>query len=165
MEARRLAYLDAMRIDVWVPRSEKTRQALEDEAGPRLMLGDGDGDILCLVGSEDDAALKLINDIGRAMRCAPVWAWPAGNPGLGAETVTIEEAVADRLLTRVLVFGKGVASAVFGASPPDSVGTARIHLVPGIERLGSDQAAKRTLWKLMLEQGIAADDAAGKASR
>lgn len=165
MDARRLAYLDAMDIDVWVPRGEKSPDAGEDHAGPRLVLGEGEGDILCLVGTGEEAAVKLAADISRAMRCAPTWGWPVGSPGFGAETVSLENAVSDRLITRVLVFGEGVASAIFGASRPDTVGTARVHLVPGIERLGSDRAAKRKLWELMLEQGIAAGRAARKASR
>lgn len=165
MDARRLAYLDAMDIDVWVPCGEKSPDAGEDGSGPRLVLGEGEGDILCLVGTGEEAALKLAADIGRAMRCAPTWAWPVGSPGFGAEAFSLENAVSDRLITRVLVFGEGVASAVFGASRPDTVGTARVHLVPGIERLGSDRAAKHKLWELMLDEGIAAGRAAGKASR
>lgn len=164
IDARRLAYLDAMDIDVWVPRSEKSPDAGQDDSG-RLVLGQGEGDILCLVGTGEEAALKLAADIGGAMRCAPTWGWPVGSPGYGAEVVSLENAVSDRQITRVLVFGEGVASAVFGASRPDTVGTARIHLVPGIESLGSDRAAKRELWELMLEQGIAAGRAGGKASR
>lgn len=165
MDARRLAYLDAMDIDVWVPRGETSPDAGQDESGPRLVLGEGEGDILCLVGTGEEAALQLAADIGRAMRRAPTWGWPAGNPGYGAEVVNLENAVSDRQITCILVFGEGVASAVFGASRPDTVGTARIYLVPAIERLGSDRAAKRELWELMLEQGIAAGRAGGKASR
>lgn len=165
MDARRLAYLDAMDIDVWVPRGKKTPDAGQDDSGPRLELDEGEGDILCLVGTAEEAALRLAADIGRAMRCAPTWGWPVGSPGYGAEIVSLENAVSDRQITCVLVFGEGVASAVFGALRPDTVGTARIYLVPGIESLGSDREAKRKLWELMLEQGIAAGPAGGKASR
>lgn len=162
MDARRLAYLDALGIDVWVPR--EVRESAE-VGGPALVLGAGDGDVLCVVASDEEGGLDLVRDIGRAMRSTPVWAWPAGAPGFGAEAVSLEEAVADRLFTRMLVFGEGVASALFGSRRPDYLGTARVHFVPGVARLGSDREAKRVLWALMQEHGIAARRAAGKGSR
>lgn len=165
MDATRLAYLDALGIDVWVPREPRAPAEPEREAGgPVLVLGTGDGDILCVVASPEEAGLDLVGDIGRAMRSAPVWAWPAGAPGFGAEAVSLEEAVADRLFTRMLVFGEGVASVLFGARRPDSLGTAGVHFVPGVARLGTDREAKRILWALMQKHGIAAGRAAGQGS-
>jgi hypothetical protein len=103
--------------------------------------------------------MKLAADISKAMRHPPLWGWPVNGGNDGEQLVTIENAVAEKLLTRVLVFGEDLADVVFGRDIPDFIGTARLHVVPGLDRLARDQEAKRTLWKLMLEQGIAASGA------
>lgn len=159
MDARRLAYLDAMEIDVWVPRgsqlAESPRDEVADIGGPLLVLGDGDGDILCVAGSAREAHLRLATDIGGAMREMPVWSWPRSAKEDAALSMSVDDAVADRLFTRVLVFGEDLSETLFDGLAPDSVGTARVHVVPGLDQLANDRAAKRILWALMLEHGIA----------
>lgn len=155
MDARRLAYLDAMGIDVWRPRREPLAAAPID-AMPGFVLGDGDGDILCIAGSAAEAGLKLASDISRAMRNPPVWAWPVRDAEGEGEGMKLVSAIAERLFTRVLVFGQDLAGAVLGESAPEVISGARVHVVPGLERLAGDQDAKRILWAVMCEHGIAA---------
>ncbi|HKJ28537.1 MAG TPA: hypothetical protein VJ965_12915, partial [Anaerolineales bacterium] len=70
MDARRLAYLDAMGIDVWQPRGvDSPAESVAVEGG--IAIGPGDGDILCIVQSKSEAELKLAAGIGAAMRCEP----------------------------------------------------------------------------------------------
>jgi hypothetical protein len=83
-------------------------------------------------------------------------------PEAEGEFLTLEQIVSERLLTRVLVFGTELAEALFGHESPAVVAAARVHLVPGLNRLGTDRDAKRILWKAMLEQGIAAPQTTGK---
>ena len=158
MDARRLAYLDAMGIDVWVPRSEKGAVATGAQA--RIQLGEGRGDLLCIAPDPRQAGLKLAADISRAMRSPPVWAWPSSGDDVAGDT-DIESAVAEGLFTRILVFGREAAELLFGPDCPEVVSTARVHIVPGLDRLGSDREAKRALWSLMLEEGIAAAKGGG----
>lgn len=165
MDSRRLAYLDAMGIDVWQPRrvneaAETVAEQVRDTT-PRITIGAGDGDILCIVASASEAALKLAGDIGGAMRCAPAWSWPASDTE-ARESLTIAEAVAEKMLTRLLVFGDTLASTVFGADIPVAVSTARVHVVASLDELGRDVEAKRSLWRLMNENGIAAPRGSGR---
>jgi len=155
MDARRLAYLDAMGIDVWQPRREPLPAAAADTA-PHIALSGGDGDILCIAHSAEESGLKLAADIARAMRSPPVWAWPSAGHAGEAKVMTVQGAVAQELLTRVLVFGEDLAEALFGGEAPEVIAGARVHVVPDLERLGRDREAKRILWGVMREYGIAA---------
>lgn len=162
MDARKLAYLDAMGIDVWLPpRGPVSPQDVADTA-PLITVEDGDGSILCIAGTREEAKLKLAADISRAMTSPPVWAWPVPESGAPGGSITIDGAVADRLFTRVLVFGSALAEELFESGAPGIIGAARVHVVPGLQSLGGDRQAKRTLWQMMCEQGIAADRRAGK---
>jgi hypothetical protein len=155
MDSRNLEYLNAMGIDVWQPRGEQSSDPGANDL-QRIVMGEGGGDILCIVETPAQAQLKLAEDIGGAMRCSPIWAWPAdGSEGTG-ELRTVMDAVAEKLLTRVLVFGDRLAAEVLGARVPSVLSAARVHMVPGLERLATDKNAKRTLWRLMLDHGIAA---------
>lgn len=166
MDARRLAYLEAMGIDVWQPRREPL-PAAPAVASPRIVLGAGDGDILCIAHGAQESGSKLAADISRAMRSPPVWAWPSDGtePGPPEEdgSMTVHGVAAERLLTRVLVFGEELAEALFGAAVPEVVAGARVHVAPALERLGHDREAKRILWRMMCEHGIAARQASESA--
>ena len=152
MDAQRLAYLDAMGIDVWQPRGAGT-ESVEEPSEPGITVSAGDGDILCVVASKADTALELARGIGSAMRCPPVWAWPSDSD---TESLTPADAVREKMLTQVLVFGKELAGQVLGENAPEVISTARVHVVPGLEELARDKDAKRQLWRLMNENGIAA---------
>lgn len=156
MDATRLAYLEAMGIDVWQPRG-RDRAGCEDQPAPdRIVLREGASDILCIAESAAEADGKLAADISRAMRCRPVWGWPADAGDDPADSDSLQAVVGERLITRVVIFGRVAAGSVFGRSVPDVLGAARVHLVPGLKRLGNDRDAKRILWKLMCDEGIAA---------
>ena len=164
MDARRLAYLDAMGIEVWQPRRAQAQAGDGAPAEAAIVLGEGDGSILCIADSAGLAGLKLAADISRAMRSPPVWAWPVDQDDADSESTTVETAIAERLFTRILVFGEGLAERLFPSGTPEIVGAARVHLVPGLARLGEDRQAKRILWQMMCEQGIAAGNATGNPS-
>ncbi len=155
MDELRLAYLEAMDIDVWMPRGERIAAAIAGSE-PRLVVSPGNGELLCIALSAEEARLKLATDISGAMRSAPVWAWPAEGAIDTPDTVSLREAVAERLATEVLIFGEVAAARLFGSVVPAVLGAARMHVVPSLARLGKDREAKRILWKLMCDQGIAA---------
>lgn len=161
MDSRRLAYLDAMGIDVWQPRGANA-PAGPDPNGPSIVLGPGDGDILCIVHSESESGLKLAAGIGAAMRCQPIWCWPNGETGQVAEPLTLEGAVSEKMLTRILVFGEELAEQLLGADRPEVISAARVHVVPDMDSISKDQEAKRMLWRLMNEHGLAASRSGGK---
>ena len=105
-EARRRAYLEAMGYDVWV----------EKPPGPgpvRLVVGPGEGSDLLVCEAPDASGGKLAADIARALGTDPVWAWP--DPEHDPGRPTLEEAVADRLFTHLLVFGEELARLVSAA--------------------------------------------------
>jgi len=165
MDARSLAYLEAMGIDVWSPRSGPRVDFGDGSPAPPgarpIRLGDGEGDILCIGRTREEASEKLAIDISRAMRNAPVWSWPDLESGQGEDSLCLEDAVKERLVTRILVFGNELAAILFGPIVPDVIVTARVHIVPGLDRLDRDRDAKRSLWRLMNEQGIAATKTTG----
>jgi hypothetical protein len=158
MDARQLAYLEAMDIDVWVPRGARAPMPGPEDAEPRVVLGRGDSDILCIARDSQEAGLQLASDIGKSMRVVPLWAWPGTDEGVSA---TVREVVTESLITRILVFGQELSSELFGNETPHTIGAAKVHVVPGLGRLGSDRDAKRTLWALMCSEGIAASQSGG----
>lgn len=154
MDSNHVAYLDAMGIEVWVPRVGKP-PGESDVGGSIYVPADSpDGDILCVVETGEQARLPLAVDIGRAMRCMPVWSWPADAHASDVACMSLDEVVRDRLATQILVFGATLCAHLFGETPPDYIGAARVHVVPSLQDLGSDRGAKRILWNLMREQGI-----------
>lgn len=161
MDSRRLAYLDAMGIDVWQSRgvASISEPAVVE---PGIEIGAGDGDILCIVQTKAEAELKLAAGIGAAMRCKPVWAWPAGKQDQPDGSLTIEAAVSEKMLTRILVFGEDLAETLLGSDNSEVVSTARVHLVPTLANIAKDKDAKRSLWRLMNEHGIAANRSGGR---
>jgi hypothetical protein len=139
-EARRRAYLEAMGYDVWV----------EKPPGPgpvRLVVGPGGGSDLLVCEAPDASGGKLAADIARALGTDPVWAWP--DPEHDPGRPTLEEAVADRLFTHLLVFGEELARALFGTSAPDILGSSAVRVAPDMDELAVRGSAKRTLWRLI----------------
>lgn len=155
MDSRSLAYLDAMGIEVWQPRGTSAEENT-DSGALEIVIGAGDGDILCIVESGSEARLRLAADIGGAMRCSPVWAWPSESSEQSGELLTVQAAVSEKMLTRILVFGEDLAARIFGPEIPTVLSAARVHVVPGLVALKEDRNAKRVLWGLMNENGIAA---------
>lgn len=138
-EAKRRDYLEALGIDVWISRP----------AAPvrdRLLIGPGRGSTLLVCESPAASSGKLADDIVRALGVEPVWAWldPDGGPG----SEKLDEAIATRLLTRVIVFGTEPASQIFGAKVPSVLGSAAITLVSSLDELAVSGSKKQTFWAL-----------------
>ncbi len=113
-----------------------------------IVIGPGAGDTLLLCGKPGEAATALAADIARSLRCEPVWSWPAQDesvPGL-----PLEQAIEERLFTRVLVFGPDLLASA--ADPAVQViGSARLIRADSIPRLVESGAARRALWLALNE--------------
>ena len=158
IDQTRLDYLDAMGIEVWVPRDDEPDQPAAEQIKSVQVFAPASGrdsDILCVVDNPSQAALQLAVDIGRAMRTEPHWTWPDDGKADDANPTPLDDVLRDRLATQVLVFGSALAAMLLGEPPPDCIRAARIHVVPSLEELAGDRDAKRILWALMREQGIA----------
>lgn len=139
-EARRRAYLEALGVEVWL--------AKPPEPGPgRLVVGPGDGSTLLVCATPEACADKLAADIVRALGRDPVWAWP--DPDGQPDRPTIEQAVGDRLFTRLLVFGEGLARELFGRKPPEVLHSAAVRVAPDLSELAVRGTAKQALWRLI----------------
>ena len=140
IEARKQAYLEAMGFDVWVARPPQAEQ-------DRLVLGPGQGSTLLVCSASEHTASKLAGDIARVLGGDPVWAWldPEGNP----EQPRLEQAVADSLFTRVIVFGASLAERLFGGAAPAVLLTSSVSVADGLDELAVRGTAKRELWALL----------------
>lgn len=144
-EARRLAYLEALEIPVWMQRDEAPA------AGPAgLQLGPGSSGLLLICAHQEQPASALANDIVRVLPETPVWAWPELSGG-GQPIATV---VDEFLFTTVLVFGQGLAAQVLGKSLPERVAQARLVPVPALDKLAGDATARKQLWRTLCQQGL-----------
>lgn len=169
----RLAYLDALGIPAYVPRenpapetapepavsitreTEAPERALETEdadARAGVMLGPGKGSCLFLAGAEADEAGPLASDLARILPASPVWAKLAE----GGDGQRLELAIAERLLTHVVVFGEAAAKLVFGETIPEACGPARVTVVDDFSRLATDAGARKSCWLAMKSAGVVA---------
>ena len=150
IDARRQQYLQAMELSVWLLRQQ-------DEAGSgepaSLHIGPGNGSLLLVCSEPGETATPLAADLVRSLPAVPVWAWPAvdGNAG-----VSLAEAVADRLLTGVAVFGTELSQRVFASAAPGTLGSARVVVLPALQELLSDPLARRSCWRALLAAGLTA---------
>jgi hypothetical protein len=162
--ARRNEYLRAMGIQAWIPRAAgvpapdtgvPVATAVEIESSAQdpvktaianaIVLGPGAGDTLLFCGHSAEAATPLAADIVRCLACEPVWSWPADDSVPG---IPLEQAINERLFTRVLVFGQGLAAVSSGVV----IGSARVIRVESIPVLAESAAARRNLWLALVEQ-------------
>lgn len=137
-ETRRRAYLDAMGIDIW---AIKPPAPLTD----RLVFQPGTGSTLLICDTPDATATRFAADIKRAFPGEVVWAWP--DPEGRAESPTLEQAVADGLFTRVVLFGPAVAGQLFKGDIPEVAGSASVTLTEALDDLADHGKAKRILWR------------------
>ncbi len=171
--ARRNAYLRALGIDVWVPRAAASNATLvHTEPGTvselpvslahGLHIGPGEGNTLLLCNGPAAAATRLAADIARCLDSEPVWSWPVSaeaEPG-----ISLQQAIEQRLFTRVLVFGQELGQFVSEfASGADArvIASARILYTRSITELAGSPAAKRALWSEL----CANDWCAGRAGK
>jgi hypothetical protein len=139
---RQRAYLDAMGIEVWRLRDTV---AQVERTGPAIRLGPGGGGVLLLCSCAADASSLVATDIARALGAVPVWAWPQPEGG----ATTLGDAVDEHLFTTVAVFGERLADDFFGGRVPASLNSARLVLLPSIEAVREQAAARRVLWQTL----------------
>jgi hypothetical protein len=127
-----------MGYEVWVARA-----AAGDGGRPVLVVGPGRGATLLVCSEAADSVTKFAADLARALGGDPVWAWP--DPAAAGHS--LEEAVADGLFTRIVVFGRALAACLFGSEAPALLGTAAVACVPALDELADSGLAKRALWR------------------
>ncbi len=169
----RLAYLDALGIPAYVPRTapastpvesapsdaitknplpEATKTPVADpvDVHAAVVLGPGRGSCLFLAGPEADEASPLASDLSRILPAPPVWGQLAGSEG----GQRLELVIAERLFTHVVVFGEAAARLVFGGSIPETCGPARVTVVDDFSRLATDPGARKSCWVAMKAAGV-----------
>jgi hypothetical protein len=150
MDRLRLQYLEALGIQAWVSRDQSVA-ASQSDAVPALRLGPGEGGCLFVCERAEQSGGRLAADLARACREQPVWSWPEDGEGATA----IGDAVRERLFTAVIVFGEALAGELFGASIPDTLGSARMVPAPDLDTLAVDPAARRACWSALRRAGVA----------
>lgn len=147
IEPRRRAYLEALGFDVWVTRPPPPPPG-------RLMVRPEPSATLLVCGTPEDSATRIAGDVVRALGGDASWAWP--DTVGGEESISLADAVADRLITRVILFGPGPARWLFQGEIPEILGSATIAAAPGLDELAGRGRAKRSLWRLLRESPNAA---------
>jgi hypothetical protein len=150
INSRQQAYLEAMDIGAWSLREPAPPTVAAVGEAPGLKLGPGSGGVLLICAIDTDSASRLANDIGRALDCFPVWAWPQDN----AEATQLGTAVEDNLFTTVAIFGSDLAAQFFGPELPDGLNSAKLVLLPGMTDLQNQARARRTLWATLCRSGM-----------
>lgn len=179
-EAQRLQYLDAMGIQPWISKEQAAARAVQaataERAGSQepvahkgeapqsntaiqnllFEIGPGTGQILLLCGKPKEASSQLASDIARCLDETPVWGWQIQS-GSGMATansdetgLSLEQAIKERLFTRVLVFGAGPA-AKEGSS--QVLRSARVIYAPPLAVLAKSPEQKRSLWLQLVSNG------------
>jgi len=164
--ARRHEYLQAMGIDIWIPRNRPANDAANKVAAPSLtetdghaacavrqasvspwaggiVIGPGNGDTLLVCAKSEETATPLAADIARSLACDPVWAWPA--PDGASAATSVSQALEERLFSRVLIFGHGLAPAI-ADSAAVAAGRAQLIRAEALPVLLESGEARRALW-------------------
>jgi hypothetical protein len=121
----------------------------------RIQVGPGRGSTLLVCASAADSASKFAADLVRALGGDPAWAWPIRGVGrgvgrnAGGDSLTLEEAIGARLITRVFVFGGDTESWLFAGAIPPLVGSATVTSLAGLAEISRRGAAKRALWRCL----------------
>jgi DNA polymerase III psi subunit len=147
-EATRRAYLEALDIPVWIRKEHA--EALAAEPVSLLRAGPGSGQVLLVCNAQEEPASRIAADVSRALGAEPVWAWPEDGAGGHA----LADLVADRLLTAVVIFGKGLAAGLLGSGEAERLGSARVLLAPGFDELAGRPQARRALWDVIRRGGL-----------
>lgn len=160
LNQRQQSYLEAMDIEVWrlrqdplpAPSTPSETQVLESEVqgGPGLKLCPGNGGVLLVCEADTDSSSRLANDIGRALGCVPIWAWPHTD----TSAVKLRDAVEDKLFTTVAIFGNDLVQQFFDGGPPVSLNSANLVLLPSMEDLQSKAKARQQLWNTLCRSGM-----------
>lgn len=153
IESRRRAYLEALGFDVWVARPPPPERG-------RLVLSPDPAPILLVCSEPEDTATRFAGDLVRALGGRASWGWPDHVGAAGS--VALADAIGDRLVTRVIVFGSEPACWLFGDEIPENLGSAAVGIAPSLGELAGNGPAKRSLWGLL--QGMPDPSGARKAS-
>lgn len=174
---QRAGYLRALGVEVWVPKvalaSSPSRATLEqvdpgssagNEAAPfsaasNFFVEPGTSDTLLLCGSQAEARMIIALDISRSLKAEPLWGWAVSEGTAGGSS--LEEAIRDRLITRLIVFGKDICGRGLAGPEGDGkagvIGTAEVLRVASLPALAISAQARRALWEaLNLRQWCAA---------
>ena len=94
-----------------------------------------------------DRETALAADIARAVGDDPTWGWPdpAGLP----DAPTLEQAIENGLVTRVVVFGRETARQLLRADVPAVLKSSKVAVVADLDELATHGTAKQALWKLL----------------
>jgi hypothetical protein len=138
IEARRRAYLEALGFDVWV-----ARPAAPEPGCLGIRAGLGSTLLVCRCAA--DCNTVLAGDLARALGGDPVWSWI--DPAADDDLEYFADIVSNRLITRVLLFGREAARGLFEAPPPATLGSAQILEAPGLDELAINPAARKALWR------------------
>jgi len=150
INSRQQAYLEAMDIGVWRLRKTPSTCAPDLDTGIGLKLGPGSGGILLICAADTHSASRLANDIARALGSVPVWAWPDSD----TNAIKLKEAVEENLFTTVAIFGDDLARQCNGSELPVSVGPAKLVVLPAMEDIQRQAAARRALWTVFCHNGM-----------
>jgi DNA polymerase III psi subunit len=146
IEARRRAYLEALGFDVWITRPPAAERG-------RVGVGAGEGSALLVCPSVDDCNMEIAGDLARALGGDPVWAWL--DPATEADSRFLEDIVADRLITRVLLFGPEPGRSLFKGPVPARIGSAVVAVAPSLEELAVNGSARQSLWRQLRNEHMA----------
>lgn len=170
MNLRRLQYLEAMGIELWMPRglhvvagSSVAPVVAQTDAQPdaqhgataqqkasfALHFAPGTGACLFICATAAEAATPLASDLARTVGGAPVWAWPA--EGATSELELVAE---ERLFTAVLVFGEPLARQLYGPQIPASCGPALLLVAPALASVEASATARRECWAAIRAAGL-----------
>jgi hypothetical protein len=162
-------YLEALGIDVWVPRTALSTEHTDDttaehikESGvrvpasgcnnviARIVLGPGKSSTLFLCGQSADAATPIAADIARSLDCEPVWSWPGQDDAENA--MPLKQAIGEGLFTRVLIFGADLLPQD-DSQDDEIMASARILRTETIRVLTENARARQQLWSQLLGNG------------
>lgn len=150
LNSRQQAYLDAMDIGVWSLREPEVPVKDSAQQSVRLKLGPGGGGVLLICAADNESASRLANDINRALGRVPVWAWPLDDD----DTVDLKRAIDDKLFTSVAIFGERLARQFFDGEPPACINSANLVILPSMQDIQSQPAARQALWLTFCRSGM-----------
>jgi len=184
IEQRQQAYLEAMDIQLWLPRQlEQNESPIVQAAVTQAVTVDSpaiqspvdqapvaqapvdqapaaSGSGLKLGAGSGGTLLICAVDTHSASKLANDVSRSLGNvpvwgwPDSGADSVKPLDAVAENLFTTVAVFGEELAGQIFGHDLPGNLNSARLVVLPAMHELEARQDARRNLWATMCRSGM-----------
>jgi hypothetical protein len=162
LNRQRLQYLEAIGVELWLPRGRQglaapaelavtaaAQQPAAAAAAPALHFAPGSGSCLFVCASAAESATPLASDLARTVGGAPVWAWPAE----GADG-QLEQVAEERLFTAVLIFGEALAHQLYGQQVPANCGPAPLLVAPALASVAASAQARRACWAAIRASGL-----------